>query len=173
MRHGPFDVIAPRLLGENLNEAEALGSAVWLWMHSRPHRSAPLRLLSTLLLPAIKSGQFVIASESGKPVFYMSWAALDAGAERRYVQNPPECMAPEDWASGDRLWILDWVAPFGHTAAMRRLVATRLFPGACVRALNHRGEKTGLRAMAFRGAAVTAAEARHWFTHHPLELDLR
>ena len=165
-----FDVIAPKILGDDFNgvsEAAVLGSAVWLWMHSKSHRSAPLQLLSTLMLPAIKRGQFVLVSEHGKPVFYLAWASLSEEAEHRYLTNPPQCMREEDWASGDRLWFLDWVAPFGHSARMRILATRRLFSGWCARSLYHRGDQRGLRVMEFHGIAVTQEEARFRFANRP------
>lgn len=171
MRKEAISIIAPAVTGEPFCEAEALGSCVWLWMHSTSHQDAPLHMLSTLLLPAIKNGQFVLASEHGKPIFYMAWAQLSAEAEKRYLRNPPQCMPREDWTSGNRTWILDWVAPFGHTRAMKRLIAGRIFPGWCARSLYHRGETSGLRVMTFHGMAVTPEEARFWFEQNPLELE--
>jgi len=173
MRCDGLDIIAPAVLGEPFSEAEAFGSAVWLWMHSAAHRDAPLHMLSALLLPAIKNRQFVLASENSKPVFYLSWAMLGEDAETRYLKNPPQCMPNEDWISGERRWLLDWVAPFGHTRQMRSLLSRRLFPGCCARALHHRGDEMGLRVMAFHGIAVTPQEARFWFQQHPCELDRR
>jgi cytolysin-activating lysine-acyltransferase len=123
-----FEILAPRLLAGEFNEATAFGSAAWLWLHSARHRNVPLHTLSTLLLPAIKEGRFVLVSERGQPVFYMSWADLDEAAEARYLQHSPEQMRQEDWSSGERLWILDWIAPFGHTNLMMQLVRKRLIP---------------------------------------------
>lgn len=95
MRYDKFDIIAPTLLGGEFNEAELFGSTVWLWMHSASHRNALLHMLSALLLPAIKTRQFVLASENGKPVFYLSWARLNKEAEKRYLQNSPNaCRRP-------------------------------------------------------------------------------
>ena len=171
MRYGSFDVSCPGVTGEEFSEAEMLGSAVWLWLHSTSHRIAPLHTLSALLLPALKYRQFVLISERNKPVAYLSWANLSEDAERRYLSNPPVCMPEADWVSGKRMWILDWVAPFGHTRVMSRLLATRLFPSGLARALNHRGDTRGLRVLTFRGIAVMPEEARFWFESHPVMLD--
>ncbi len=169
MRYQELDVIAPAAPAcaeEGFSEAEVFGSAAWLWMHSAAHRDVPLLLLSTLLLPALKTGQFVLASENGKPVFYLGWAWLSAEAETRYLSQPPQSMRLDDWTSGDRLWLLDWIAPFGHTRTMRPLIGRRLFPGWCARALYHRGDEKGLRIMNYHGVAVTRQEAHHWFAQH-------
>lgn len=171
MRYGSFDVSCPGVTGEEFSEAEMLGSAVWLWLHSKSHRDAPLHTLTALLLPALKHRQFVLISLEGKPVSYLSWATLSEDAEHRYLSNPPVCMPESDWASGKRMWILDWVAPFGHTRVMSRVLATRLFPSGLARALYHRGDTRGLRVLTFRGIAVMPEEARFWFESHPVMLD--
>ena len=165
-----FDIVAPAVLGGEFNgtsEAAVFGSVVWLWMHSKSHRNAPLNLLSTLLMPAIKRRQFVLVSEHGKPVFYLAWASLNEEAEHRYLTNPPHHMREEDWVSGDRVWFLDWVAPFGHSARMRILTTRRLFPGWCGRSLYHRGDQRGLRVIDWHGIAVTREEARYRFANTP------
>ena len=170
MRIDTFDITAPAISGEAFSEAEALGSAVWLWMHSAAHRDAPLQVLSALLMPAIKTRQFVIATEHGKPVFYVAWANMDEAAETRYINHPPYAMPEADWSCGERMWLLDWVAPFGHTHPMSRLFLSQLFPKRWMRALDHRGNERGLRIKTYRGIAVMPEEARHWFNTHPVTL---
>ena len=168
MAHPPrFEILAPRLLEGEFNEATAFGSAAWLWLHSARHRNVPMHTLSTLLLPAIKHGKFILVSERGQPVFYMSWAELDEEAEARYLSQSPEQMRQSDWDSGQRLWILDWIAPFGHTRLMRQLVGSRLLPNRSFRALYHRGGERGLRIKEMHGVAVHPREARAWFEQHP------
>ena len=175
MRYGELDVIAPAALGgdSRFSEAEAFGAAAWLMMHSSAHRNAPLQLLGSLVLPAIRHRQFVIASDNGQPVFYLAWAWLDAEAESRYLRLPPQSMLASDWTSGDRLWLLDWIAPFGHTRALRALIGRRLFPHWCASALYHRGAEKGLRIRRYHGVAVSAQEARLWFAQHPCKVPAR
>ncbi|OIO12607.1 MAG: toxin-activating lysine-acyltransferase [Gallionellaceae bacterium CG1_02_60_325] len=168
MNTAPLSIIAPGLIEQSWNEAEVLGSAAWLWMHSAQHRDFPLHTLPVLLLPAIKNRQFVVASEAGRPVFYLSWANLDIEAEQRYLANNPLLMAEADWNSGDRMWILDWVAPFGHTRAMSRLVRSQLFANRRWRYLHHRGEQRGLKIRTLCGQAVLPEEAKDWFKTHPV-----
>lgn len=86
--HDGVDIITPLLMNQDWNEAEVLGSAVWLWMHSASHRNFSMQSLSSLLLPAIKHRQFMLAYEAGRPVFYLSWANLSAAAEQRYISQP-------------------------------------------------------------------------------------
>ncbi len=168
MRFDALDVIAPGVLDAPCNEAEAMGSAVWLYMHSASHRNMPLHLLSRLLLPAIKRRQFVLASQDGQPVFFLTWALFSPQTESRYIANPPQAMQEADWTSGDRMWVLDWVAPFGHTRVARQLL-TRLFPTQNARALYHRGDTRGLRVLQLRGIAVMPEEAQAWAALNPIQ----
>lgn len=168
MQIGPYQFTVPSIFDEAFVEATVLGCATWLWMHSPTHRDMPLQVLSSLLLPAIKHRQFALATEQEKPVFYMAWAHFDAAAEARYIQHPPYAMPEADWNCGERTWILDWVAPFGHTPVMGQILATRLFPTGVARALYHRGNERGLRIQAYHGMAVLPEEARHWFQANPI-----
>lgn len=170
MHHDTLEVLARERADSAIDEAQVLGSAVWLWMHSAAHRDAPLHSLSTLLLPAIKRRQFILISEAGQPVFFMSWLNLSAEAEARYLREPAVCLPAADWDSGDRLWINDWVAPFGHTRRVSSLLRRRLWPGRIFRALYHKGEERGLRVIDFQGIAVLDLEAQAWFASHPLPL---
>lgn len=163
-----FDILAPGLIEQSWSEAEALGGAVWLWMHSASHRAMPLHTLSSLLLPAIKQRQFLLASAVGRPVFYLSWAHLSKDAEQRYLQRHPTQMPIEDWNSGNRMWLLDWVAPFGHTRAMSRILKRQWFANRWARSLYHRGDERGMRIKTFQGMAVLPEEVRLWFDTHPV-----
>ena len=166
MQYKNFDILAPRLLEQSFNEAEMTGAAIWLWMHSEVHHNFPLHVLDVLLFPAIRTGQFVLAVESGKPVFYLSWAMFSEEAEERYILHSPHMMRNEDWQSGDRIWFLDWVAPFGGTREMRNLMSL-LFRTRYVRYLHHRGTERNMRIMEAKGADVTKQEASAWFSANP------
>lgn len=168
MRMAPITVIAPGLLDQSWSEAQVLGSAAWLWMHSASHRDLPMHTLPVLLLPAIKNRQFLIGFEDGRPAFYLSWANLSVDAERRYLASNPLLMPQTDWNSGDRMWVLDWIAPFGHTAQARRAVMKQLLANRLWRSLYHRGNERGMRVKTFRGAAVMPEEAQEWFNTHPV-----
>lgn len=165
-----LDILAPALYEENWSEAAAMGGAVWLWLHSSSHRNMPLNGLSALLLPAITRRQFLLASHNGQPVAYISWANLSEEAEQRYLNQHPLHMPEADWNSGERLWLLDWVAPFGHTAAMAHLVLSQLFADRCFRSLYHRGNERGMQIKQFRGRALLPIEADLWFETHPVSM---
>lgn len=164
----PLHIVAPGISGEACNEAEMLGSLCWLLLHSNFHRDMPLYGLGSMLLPAIARQQFLLLLEAGRPVAYLTWAHFDADAETRFLSQHPVHMPAADWQSGDRLWLLDFVAPFGHSARLGRLLRDRVFPGQCLRYLDHRGDSRGLRIRSHHGTAVSPEAARQWFALHPV-----
>ncbi|TQI81355.1 cytolysin-activating lysine-acyltransferase [Serratia fonticola] len=172
MQIGAYDVHAPQILGGDRSEAEVLGAAVWLWMHSPQHRDLPLHALPTVLLPIIKHQYYMLVSRGTQPLFFLSWMWLNVEAEQRYLTQPAILVQEDDWASGDRLWLRDWIAPFGDVRAMRRLVGAALFPEQCFRALYHRGAETGQRVINFKGDQVSHSQARVWRAANPLSVSL-
>lgn len=164
-----LDITAPSLIQQQWNEAEVLGSITWLSMHSEMHKHAPLHTLVTTLLPAIKNRQFILASQHQQPIFYLSWANFNAESERRYLDNNPLLMPLADWNNGDRMWILDWVAPFGHTRQITHFLKSQLLARHCIRTLYHRGAERGLKIKWMHGNAITPAEARAWNMAHPIQ----
>lgn len=47
----------------------------------------------------------------------------------------PRSLQPKDWVSGERRWVIDWVAPFGDSAAVIRDLREGLFSEEVGRAL--------------------------------------
>ncbi|WP_310610199.1 toxin-activating lysine-acyltransferase [Limnohabitans sp.] len=171
MQYRNLIITAPALHASGHSEAEIFGSIVWLALQANNKNHLPLQDLSQWLLPVLQNQQFILASENidGKtrPVAYMSWANLTAEIESRYVDNPDEGLSPEEWTGGDRMWVIDWVTPFGHSKAFRRAVGAAL-TGCCFKSLYHRGADRGLRVMLFRGDGVSLEQATHWWKNKPI-----
>jgi cytolysin-activating lysine-acyltransferase len=164
-------ITAPALQATQRSEAEIFGSVVWLWLHSKTHQQMPLHLLSGVLLPVLKARQFILASAldgpQERPVAFMAWANLSAEAESRYLHNANVALRPEDWQSGDRMWITDWFTPFGHASEFRQVVG-QLLDQSCLRSLYHRGHERGMRVLSFRGNRVSKEQERQWWQERPM-----
>lgn len=173
MEWNGYTVQCPLVLGGSVNEVEVLGASVWLWMHSARHKGAPLETLPTSLLPVIKARQYVLAFKGDKPVLFMSWAWFDEDAELRYLTQHHLLLKESDWRSGDRMWITDWIAPFGDTRKMMSMVLSVLFPGHCARSIWHRGTDRGMRVKRFQGHDVSRREMASWRETHPLPPNIR
>lgn len=167
-------LISPSIAPTGKSEAELFGAMTWLWLHSPTHRLCPLHELERLLLPALKTGQFVLALENSplqQPAGLMTWANFSAQTEQTYLQSLDRTLQLDDWQSGDRPWILDWVVPFGRTQAMTRAVQ-KLLNQSCFRSLYHKGDQTGLKVLHFKGADITSEEAAGFWASRPLPLTL-
>lgn len=173
MRYGDFIVQAPLIFGGQVCEAEVLGASVWLWMHSSMHRDAPLYALPTVLVPIIKRRQYVLVSERERPVFFLSWMWLNEDAEQRYLKEATVMIKDEDWCCGERMWFRDFIAPFGHTHAMSRLLREEILPHHCARFLWHRGETIRPCIKTFRGNHVPRDEFQAWKLLSPPQTRLR
>jgi cytolysin-activating lysine-acyltransferase len=72
-----------------------------------------------------------------QPVGLVTWARLAPQAEAQLVDGgglPHE----RDWSSGDRVWIVDVVAPFGGSRPMIDKVCRETLAGQIVRLLQPR-----------------------------------
>jgi cytolysin-activating lysine-acyltransferase len=89
-----------------------LGIASWLWMNSQLHSNWTIRMLSVNIIPAIQLNQFSILFQNNIPFAFCSWAYLDDAAEVKYIKNS-NSLQKEDWNSGDNVWFIDGLSPFG------------------------------------------------------------
>ena len=171
MQYGNLIITAPAMNAPGHSEAEIFGSIVWLAIQANNKNRLPLQDLSQWLLSALRTQQFLLVSASIdgqiRPVAYMSWANLTAEVESRYVDNPDEGLSPQEWVGGDRMWVIDWMTPFGHSKVFRRAVGAAL-AGCCFKSLYHRGGNRGLRVMHFRGDHVSLEQAKHWRKDRPI-----
>jgi len=96
------------------NKLPVLGHVMWLYMQSAPHKhyfvqDIESRVLSPIMLEQCKL--YLKGQPAGLPMAFVSWAYLSEEAEIRYEQTGR--IAPADWNSGENLWIVDMLAPFG------------------------------------------------------------
>ena len=94
-----------------------LGIALQLMSVSDVHRSWTVAHCARLLPPPIALGQFRVYLAGGRPVGFASWAFLGPVARDGLLTRTRK-LQPEDWASGPDAWVMDFIAPYGHTWAM-------------------------------------------------------
>lgn len=144
--------------------AQIYGEVTWLYGRSALHKSTPVALVERLVLPAILNGQYRLYRRGANPVAYVSWAYLSEEVERRFVRAPIT-LNPEDWKSGERAWLIDFIAPFGDGVWLQRELRNNLFREQCGRALRRYRTKPGLRIIYCHGRDAVA-KARD-MTHSP------
>ncbi|MEX5728533.1 cytolysin-activating lysine-acyltransferase [Rhodovulum iodosum] len=99
----------------------AYGDMAFLAFRSPRHGAMSVGELRRYLEPPLTHGQFRLFRFDGVPRGMYTWAWLTPEAERRLIVGDP--LDPEDWAAGERLWIVDLIAPYrGLTSSMVRWV---------------------------------------------------
>jgi cytolysin-activating lysine-acyltransferase len=96
-------------LPTNRSSAAILGDITWLMMESPSHRRRTVADFARLVLPPIKLRQFRLFHDGHIPIAFISWALLSPEAEHRYIDDP-HALKPEDWMSGNAIYIADLVA---------------------------------------------------------------
>lgn len=141
------------------SEFSVLGKLAWLWMSSRLHRGWSNELLCQFLLPPIAKGQYHLIERDGLPVAYCSWALLSEASELEYMADPAR-LKLENWNDGDRLWFVDWVAPFSSrdTWELKRLIGQK-FPDQVARAIRVKPSSERARIMEFHGKKINPTDA--------------
>jgi cytolysin-activating lysine-acyltransferase len=61
------------------------------------------------------------------PVAFVSWARLSEEAEKKFITT--QKLSPADWKSGDRLWLVDVVTPFGNQDRIFKELYQSIFKG--------------------------------------------
>ncbi len=119
--------------------AGILGEAVWLLGRSNAHKHLFISELDWLLLPSLQLRQFRIWRHNGQPVGFASWAYLAQEAADRFVESAKAGrmgrIAPNEWKSGDQLWLIDFLAPFGGGDEMVKELREKIFEGRKIRTL--------------------------------------
>ncbi len=170
-------LISPVLGHPPQSEAQVLGAVTWLLMNSARHSGLTLRMLAGQVVPAVQTGQYILlgqrpAGADGEtaaetPIAWVAWANFGAVAEACYLSDHMADIHVDGWRSGDRMWFIHWVAPFGHTSALRRAVLDYM-PDSCARALHHRGIERGTRVNTYRGKNISPERARQWWRQRPM-----
>ncbi|WP_163339149.1 toxin-activating lysine-acyltransferase [Desulfopila sp. IMCC35008] len=115
-----------------LKRLPAMGPVLMLYMQSAHRRFNFISDLEWLLMPPLVIGQCKLYMKKEYPISFISWAFISEEVENWLVQNGGK-LRPEDWKSGDRLWIIDIVAPFGGVENMLTDIRKNEFPGQTVR----------------------------------------
>ncbi|MCG2842127.1 toxin-activating lysine-acyltransferase [Sandaracinobacter sp. RS1-74] len=109
--------------------AQVLGEIVWLLTQSPVHKTLFISDLEWAIMPALLFEQFRIFYNNGQPAGLVLWASVSEQTELRLESGGPIRLRPDEWKSGDRLWLVEMVAPFGGQEEMLADCATVVFGG--------------------------------------------
>jgi len=130
------DVAAPEGTpnANQLDKLAIVGAISWLMMSTPTHKHVFVSDLEWSVMPPVALGQFFLWRRQGVPVGYATWAYLNQEAEER-VRSGSLRLAPKDWKSGDRLWLIDFVVPFGGQQEALVELKTKILAGKKVNAV--------------------------------------
>jgi len=100
-----------------------LGEMTWLLTQSLLHRALQIGDLEWLVMPALVHRQFYIFRDGDRPVGLALWAKCNEVAEaklERGMIEPENRLTPEEWQSGDAVWLVDLIAPFADDSNKHR-----------------------------------------------------
>lgn len=100
----------PQIEMPSEDKLRVYGDMLFLAFRSPRHAAMPVSVLRRYLEPAVELGQFRLFRFDGVPRGMFTWAFLNAEAEEKLITGVP--LDPEDWHSGEHLWIIDLIAPY-------------------------------------------------------------
>ena len=119
---------------------------------SPAHRQMFISDLEWLVMPPVLLGQFRLyyqeapgqtpgtspaatgAEPQSRPAGVLLWASVSAEVAARLAQGTPR-LKPGDWKSGEEVWVVEAIAPFGGAEAMVADLKANVFAGKEVRYL--------------------------------------
>ncbi len=104
-----------------------LGEIIWLMTRSTAHRYFFISDLEWMVLQPVSLGQFRVFHGDEFPVGVLFWAYVSGAVEDRLKEGITR-LSPGDWKSGDRLWLVDAITPFGNVQTMLDDLAKNVFP---------------------------------------------
>ena len=105
-----------------------LGPITWLMMQQSATRHGLISDLEWRVMPPLVLDQAKLYIRQALPLAFVSWARLNEEAVQRYRQ-PPHRLAPSDWQSGDQVWIVDLLAPYGGVQDILDDLRKNIFAG--------------------------------------------
>lgn len=145
----------------SLSKLPIMGPALWLYARDPLKKFMFMADIDWALLPPVILDQCRLYTKDGIPFAFFTWALVNDAVDQRLRSGTPR-IAPHEWQSGQHLWLIDVVTPFGKTEEMIDELRNAQFPNLKISALlpdPQQGNQAKLR----EWLPVTAptAKARH------------
>jgi cytolysin-activating lysine-acyltransferase len=123
-----------------------IGAISILAMKSQTHKYLFLSDYEWLILPAIATKQFALfRGKQNEPIAFISWASVSKQVEKRLTDKTSK-LQPADWNSGDIIYIIDIICPFGPSKDLLRQLNGKQFKGKDVKVLRPKAKGKGVEA---------------------------
>jgi hemolysin-activating ACP:hemolysin acyltransferase len=112
-------------------------------MRNPMHKHLALADLEWLVLPPLLTGQFSVAEVKSKdgrtrfPAAIVLWASVSADVDKRLSEGlrSPIRLRPDEWKSGDILWLIEAVGDPRVLARLLKQLSERAFGGKDIKVL--------------------------------------
>lgn len=117
---------APAPAGGAKTISAILGEIVWLMSQSALHKQFFISDLEWFVMTPVLLQQFRLFYAKDRPIGVVFWGFVSAEVEERLKAGTTK-LRPQDWKSGDRLWVVEAVAPFGGAEEMVKDLKAKVF----------------------------------------------
>ena len=114
-----FDIEPPK-------RHQLMGEILSLMIASDFHQPYVIGDFATAILVPIHLNQFKLYKKNDVPIGFVSWAFLSDDISHQYGQGKYH-LEFSDWRSGDHLWFVDFIAPYGHVRSIIRDLKSNVF----------------------------------------------
>lgn len=131
----PADTSGPDPKLPVFDKVAVMGDALWLMQHSAAHKHLFITDIDWMLVPPVALEQYRLWKRDNLPVAFATWGYLSPDAESRLltgVRNVTE----SDWNSGEQLWLMDLIAPFGGQEEAALELKEKIFQDRSVKTIS-------------------------------------
>jgi cytolysin-activating lysine-acyltransferase len=121
----PFSHEPPE--GHAKTMSAVLGELVWLMSQSPLHKQFFISDLEWFIMTPVLLQQFRTFYATDRPIGVVLWANVSDEVAERLAAGTTK-LRPQDWKSGDKLWVVEVIAPFGGAEEMVKDLKEKVFP---------------------------------------------
>lgn len=151
--------IAAKQAKSLLSKLPLLGPVIWLYMHAPSHKHLFVTDIEWMIMPPMTLNQYKLYMKEEAPLAYASWAFVDEETEKRLLSGRVR-LAPKDWKSGDRLWLIDLIAPFGGGKDVLKDIRDNVFPSRPLKQLVPDADGKGVRPIEWKAMGASESEGK-------------
>jgi len=118
----------------SLKKLPILGPALWLFARDERKKFTFIADQDWLVMPPIILDQCKLYMKNEIPWAFCTWAFVNDQVDERLSSSIPK-IAPHEWKSGEHLWLIDIVAPFGGADEIITDLHKTSFAGKAFKAL--------------------------------------
>jgi len=122
---------------------DVIPEVLWLLTQSPQHKFMFLADLEWYFLPPFRHRQFRVFHKDKAPIAFVSWAYVSEEVEER-LKSGATRLKPEDWRSGENLWLIDLCVPFGGGEFILKELREKVFKGQKVKTLQPAPDGCGM-----------------------------